>query len=199
MRRAEIEMERDMKMRKIRQDIAEKRTKKKTKFASLSLHPFSQSVSELGNRPVQIRKLRSKTKTIKTTKTGKLISPKRGKGKKKKRQKRQNKKNAGRRSGEMGLTASMLGGSFGLHGGVGGGGAFSNSVEEALAEGEAWRQRLHAQEHQRREDEEDLGDLSEYDDAELQLSPLERERNLMARVAPQLDRVLGYDVGEGPQ
>ena len=72
-------------------------------------------------------------------------------------------------------------------------------MEEILAEGEAWKQRIRVQEEE--EQQQDLGDLSEYEnESELQLSPLERERDLMARVvAPQLDRVLGYDVGEGPQ
>ena len=181
-----------MKMRKIRQKIAAKRSVKKTKFGSLSLHPFSQSASELGNRPVFIKRQRSKTKSIKTTKSGELISPKRWKRKSKKSKRRRKKK---------GLTESMLGNSFELrhemvedrrsH-------VLSNSVEEALAEGEAWQHRIRAQELQRRSSGEDLGDLSEYE--ELQLSPLERERDLMARVvAPQLDRVLGYDVGDGPQ
>ena len=190
MRRAEIEMERDMKMRQIRRDIIHKRNKKKAKFASLSLHPFSQSASELGNRPVQIKKQRSKTKSIKTTKTGKLISPKRDKRKKKRRKKKK------MRNGEMGLTASMLAEPFSKQSGAG---ARSYSVEEILVEGEAWKQRIRVQEEE--EQQQDLGDLSEYEnESELQLSPLERERDLMARVvAPQLDRVLGYDVGEGPQ
>ena len=44
---------------------------------------------------------------------------------------------------------------------------------------------------------EDLGDLSEYE--ELQLSPLERERFDGKGRRPTIDRVLGYDVGDGPQ
>ena len=112
MRRAEIEMERDMKLRKIRQDIVQRRnSKKKAKFSSLSLHPFSQSASELGNRPVLIRRQRSKTKSIKTTKTGKLISPKRDS----KRRKRRKKKNTAKESGDIGLTAPMVDDPFGLH------------------------------------------------------------------------------------
>ena len=69
-----------MKMRKIRQKIVAKRSVKKTKFGSLSLHPFSQSASELGNRPVFIKRQRSKTKSIKTTKSGDLLAQKDGRG-----------------------------------------------------------------------------------------------------------------------
>ena len=74
----------------------------------------------------------------------------------------------------------------------------SRDIEDALAEGEAWKERLQAQEKydSRRNGEDPLetsGDLSDYE-SQLQLSPLEHERNRMSQVvAPQLDRILGFD------
>lgn len=203
--RAEKEMEHDLKLRKIRQNIAEKRLKKRSKIGALALHPFAQSASELGNRPVQIRRERSKTKSIKVSKSGKLISPKgHRKAKKKSKSKRRSHRSVKQRH-KSGLTAAMLGSSYNeqdyqdedlYHGET-----LSRDIEEALAEGEAWKERLQAQEkqHSRRNVEDNLetsGDLSDYE-PQLQLSPLEHERNRMSQVvAPQLDRILGFDVAK---